>query len=124
MAENDGTDTYTIVLKSQPGGTVTITPTSSAPGMATFSPATLSFNDGNWDDKQTVTVTGKGAGSATISHAVTAGTTNYPTGTTIGGMAIPGVTVTVTADTRPRVSSVQPPTVRPSLVQPRMHRWA
>ncbi len=82
--------TYTIVLKSQPGGTVTVTPTSSATTTATVSGA-LSFNDSNWDTAQTVTVTGAGAGSATISHAVTTGTTDYPTTTTIDP-----VTVTVT----------------------------
>ena len=90
VAENDATDTYAIVLKSQPGGTVTIAPMSSASAVATVS-TPVSFNNSNWDTPKTVTVTGKGDGSATISHSITAGTTNYPTATTIASV---GVTVT------------------------------
>ena len=85
------TGTYTIQLKSQPGGSVVITPTSSATARATVSGA-LTFTNSNWSTPQTVTVTGAGAGSATISHMVTTGTTDYPTSTTIAS-----VTATVTA---------------------------
>ena len=94
VAENDQTATYTVVLKSQPGGNVEISTTSETTATATASPATLPFTDSNWNTPQTVTVTGKGAGSTSISHAVktSSDTTNYPTTTTI-----PAVTVTVTA---------------------------
>ena len=94
VAENDQTATYTVVLKSQPGGNVEISTTSGATATATASPATLTFGSSNWNTPQTVTVTGKGAGSTSISHAVatSADTTNYPTSTTI-----PAVAVTVTA---------------------------
>ena len=85
------TGTYTIALKSQPGGSVVITPTSSATARATVSGA-LTFTNSNWSTPQTVTVTGAGAGSATISHRVTTGTTDYPTSTTIAS-----VTATVAA---------------------------
>ncbi len=95
VAANDETDTYTVVLKSAPGGTVTITPTSGAPARATVSPASLSFTNSDWNTPKTFTVTGKGQGSTSISHAVSTGTTNYPTSTTI-----PAVSVTVTADSR------------------------
>ena len=95
VAENSDTGTYTIVLKSQPGGPVTITPTSSAPANATVSGA-LTFTTGNWSTAQTVTVTGAGAGSATISHMVTTAATGYPTSTTIDSV---GVTVTNVAPT-------------------------
>ena len=54
-----------------------------------------------------MTVTGKGAGSTSISHAVatSADTTNYPTSTTI-----PAVAVTVMAQTVPTLK-VEIPTV-------------
>ena len=95
VAENSETATYTVVLKSQPGGTVVITPTSSASANATVSGA-LTFTNSNWDTAQTVTVTGAGTGSPTVSHMVTTAATGYPTSTPIPS-------VTVTADTRPEV---------------------
>ncbi len=97
VAENDATVTYTVVLKSRPSGNVVITPTSGATGTATVSPGTLTFTNTNWNTPKTVTITGKGAGSTAISHAVmtTADTTNYPM-----SLTLPGVSVTVTADSR------------------------
>ena len=95
VAENDQTATYTVVLKSAPGGTVTIMPTSGATARATVSPGTLSFTNSDWNTPKTFTVTGKGAGTTAISHAVSAGTTAYPT-----SLTIPAVSVTVTADSR------------------------
>ena len=87
VAENSATADYTIALKSQPGGSVTVTPNSSATARATVSGA-LTFTTGNWSTPQTVTVTGAGAGTATISHMVTttADTTAYPTSTTIASV--------------------------------------
>ena len=70
------TGTYTMKLNTKPGGSVTVTPTSSAGAVATVSGA-LTFTTGTWGTEQTVTVTGVnnavagGAGSATVSHAVT-----------------------------------------------------
>ena len=90
--ENSDTETYTIKLKSQPGGSVVITPTSGATARATVSGA-LTFTNSNWSSPQTVTVTGASAGSATISHAVTTGTTAYPASTT----TITSVGVTINA---------------------------
>ncbi len=106
VAENDETAEYTVVLKSQPSGNVVISATSGATTTATVSPASLTFTNADWNMPQTFTVTGKGAGSVSISHTVesSADTTSYPTSTTI-----PGVSVTVTADTRPTV------TLNPSL---------
>ncbi len=97
VAANDETDTYTVVLKSRPSGNVVISATSGATARATVSPGTLTFGTSDWMTPKTFTVTGKGAGSTSISHAVqsSADTTNYPTTTTI-----PAVSVTVTADTR------------------------
>ena len=101
VAENDGTATYTVVLKSRPSGNVVISATSGATAMATVSPASLTFTNADWNTPQTFTVTGKGAGSVSISHAVdsSADTTSYPT-----SMTISGVSITVTADTRPMVA--------------------
>ena len=93
VAENSDTAEYTIKLKSQPGGSVTITPASSASANATVSGA-LTFTNANWSTAQTVTVTGVSPGSATISHAVTTGTTTYPISTMIASV---GVTVSPAA---------------------------
>ena len=94
VGENDGEVSYTVVLKSEPSGAVEISATSDATTMATVSPATLTFTASEWKEPQTVTVTGKGAGTTSIRHAVarSGDSTNYPTTTTI-----PAVPVTVTA---------------------------
>ena len=100
------TDTYTVVLKSEPRATVTIAVTSDDPGAAMVSPATLSFTRSNWNSAQTVTVTGvdddvdqTGNRSVIISHSATSIDANY-NGNTI---SIPSVTATVVDDdnTRP-----------------------
>ncbi len=53
------TDTYTMVLNTQPASTVVIGAVSSktSPSGATVSPASLTFTTTNWDTAQTVTVT-------------------------------------------------------------------
>ena len=89
---------YTVALKSDPGGTVVVTPSSGATATASVS-GVLTFTSSNWSMAQTVTVTGGTPGSTNISHAVTTGTTDYPTSTTM-----PSLSVTVTADTRPVVT--------------------
>ena len=95
------TDTYTVVLKSEPTATVTIAVTSDDPGAATVSPATLIFAPTNWGTAQTVTVTGvdddvdqTGNRSVTISHSATSTDAKY-NGNTI---SIPSVTATVVDD--------------------------
>ena len=95
------TDTYTVVLKSQPTATVTIAVTSDDPGAAMVSPATLSFTPSNWNSAQMVTVTGvdddvdqTGNRSVTISHSATSTDAKY-NGNTI---SIPSVTATVVDD--------------------------
>ena len=70
--------TYTLVLKARPNryansGNVAVTPSSSATGKATVSPATLTFSTSNWDTPQTVTVTGVAVGSSTVSHSISGG---------------------------------------------------
>jgi uncharacterized repeat protein (TIGR01451 family) len=56
--EAGDTASFTVVLDSEPTGTVTVTVASSDTGEGTVSPAQLTFNAGNWDTAQTVTVTG------------------------------------------------------------------
>jgi uncharacterized protein (TIGR02145 family) len=72
-----GTNTYTVVLDSEPSASVTITPSSSNTSAATVSSA-LTFTTSNWATPQTVTVTGVNDGnnineSVTISHTVSGG---------------------------------------------------
>jgi len=56
--EIGGTDTFTVVLNTQPSSDVVISVTSSDTGEAVVSPATLTFTAANWDTAQTVTTTG------------------------------------------------------------------
>ena len=80
VAEAGGTQTYTLVLDSQPTGDVTVTPTSSDPRAAAVSDP-LTFTPQNWQTEQTMTVTGVNDDldnpgdqrSARIRHAVSGG---------------------------------------------------
>ena len=56
--EVGGTATFTVVLDSQPTANVVIGVSSSDEGEGTVSTDMLTFTDSNWDDPQTVTVTG------------------------------------------------------------------
>ena len=82
------TNTYTVVLATQPTENVTVTPSSSATTTATVSDA-LTFTTESWATAQTVTVTGVAAGDVTVSHTVAGG--DY------GSVMAPDVAVTVTA---------------------------
>ena len=101
------TDTYTLVLNSQPTASVTITVTSSDPTAATVSPATLTFTPSNWSSAQAVTVTGvddrlrSGNRPVTIRHSATSSHALY------NGITIPDVTATV-VDTGTTAPSMLP----------------
>jgi hypothetical protein len=56
--EAAGTDTFTVVLNSEPLASVNIGLSSSTSTEGTVSPASLTFNTANWATEQTVTVTG------------------------------------------------------------------
>jgi len=56
--EGEGTDSFTVVLDTQPSADVTIDITSSDPGEGTVSAASITFTTANWDTPQTITVTG------------------------------------------------------------------
>ena len=90
------TDTYTVVLNSQPTAPVSIAVTSDTTTAATVSPATLIFTPSNWSTAQTVTVTAvddneaqSSDRSVTISHTATSSDANYRT------ISIPSVAATV-----------------------------
>ena len=76
------TGTYQVKLDTQPGASVTVTPTSGETAVATVSPATLTFTSTNWNTAQTVTVTGveddDGVnGTATITHTAASSDSGY-----------------------------------------------
>ena len=98
-----GTGTYTVKLDTSPSATVTVTPTSSDTGAATVSPASHTFNSGNYGTPKTFTVTGEQDQNAddetvTITHAVTGG--DY------ASVTAPSVSVTVTDDEDPVLTPV------------------
>ena len=107
VAESGGTEQYTVQLNRAPSGAVTVTPSSNAPGTATVSGA-LTFRVADWEQGQTVTVTGvndatDGNRTAEITHTVVGG----------GYGAAPAVKVAVTVidDDAPLVSLVVTPAV-------------
>ncbi len=51
------TGTYTVVLDSEPTGSVTVTPTVPSNAEISVAPSSLTFTAANWDEAQTVTVT-------------------------------------------------------------------
>ena len=91
----NGTVTYDVSLAIDPGGTVTVTPTSGNTAFATVAGEAVTFDSSNFGMAQQITVTGVGAGTATITHAITTGTADYPTSMS----GLPSVDVTVTAPT-------------------------
>ena len=70
---------FTAVLGEKPASDVVITLTSSAPGVATVAPATLTFTNGNWDTARTVDVTTvDNAGPSDMAYTVTLSVTSGP----------------------------------------------
>jgi hypothetical protein len=94
VAEGGTSDTYTLVLTSQPTATVTVTINSDS--QVTGAPAPLTFTSANWDTAQTVTVTAvddgvvEGNHAGTISHTAVSGDTDF------NGISITDVTANVT----------------------------
>ncbi|MDQ2068120.1 autotransporter outer membrane beta-barrel domain-containing protein [Xinfangfangia sp. CPCC 101601] len=92
-------ETFTVVLNSQPTANVSVAVASSAVANATVAPAALTFTSANWNVPQTVTVTGvndlidnAASRNATVSMVAASGDANYE------GIAISSVAVTVTDD--------------------------
>ncbi len=57
VTEGGATDTFTVVLQTQPTSDVVFDIVSQDPGAATVSSSTLTFTNSNWDTPQTITVT-------------------------------------------------------------------
>jgi hypothetical protein len=94
VTEGGTTDTYTVVLKSQPTANVTVA--LNAGTQLTTSAPSLIFTPANWNVAQTVTVTAiddtlvEGNHTGTITHAVSSTDTNY------NGLTITPLSVAIT----------------------------
>ncbi|MDX2067069.1 MAG: hypothetical protein SFV55_01520, partial [Haliscomenobacter sp.] len=81
VTEGGATDTYTVVLTSEPTANVTVN--INAGTQVTTSPTSLTFTSANWNSPQTVTVTAvddatvEGAHTGTITHTTTSSDANY-----------------------------------------------
>ena len=110
--DEGGSDTYTLVLDSEPSADVTVTISGHSGTDVSLSDTELDFTPGNWDTAQTVTVTaGQDDDAAadtdvTLTHTVT-GASEYAA---IDAAAIPRVSVTITEDDSPGVS-IEPTTL-------------
>ncbi len=92
VTEGGATDTYTVVLTSQPTADVTITPSSGT--QVSVNPTSLTFTTNNWNAAQTVTVTAINDAVAEGSH--TGAITHLASGGGYTGITIAGVTVSIT----------------------------
>jgi hypothetical protein len=99
VSEDGVTDSYNVVLGSQPTATVSIEANPDGQtdlGAGTGNPITLNFTTVNWNSPQTVMVTAvddavvEGAHTSTISHSATSTDSNY------NGITIANVTVNIT----------------------------
>ncbi len=95
VTEGSTTDTYTIVIDTEPTANVLITPSATGSEL-TFSASTLTFTSENWSTPQTLTITAvddsdvEGAHADTITHTAVSDDTNY------NGITIANVTATIT----------------------------
>ena len=101
--EEGGSDTYTVVLDSEPTATTTVTVTDPSNTDVTADPESLTFTTESWDTEQTVTVSaGQDEDStedtATVTHTVASADSDYQ------GAAASDVRVTVTDADDPAVS--------------------
>ena len=102
------TASYTVTLITQPGGPVTITPSSGDSGAVSVSPASLTFTATNWDTPRTVSVTGVqdddgAAETVTVSHGVS----GYDSVTVADAVTV-SVTDSDTAGVRVEPTSLRP----------------
>ena len=91
------TDTYTVVLTSEPTHDVTVTVTAPSSSEISVDETTLTFTDSDWSQEQTVTVTADHDGDhldddGTITHTVSSTDTDY------NGFSAGSVKVTTTDD--------------------------
>ncbi len=69
--------TYEVRLSTAPTADVTVTAASASDPVATVSPATLSFDSGNWSSPQTFTVTGVATGTTSVTHTSASADSDY-----------------------------------------------
>ena len=103
------TDSYQVVLTSEPTRDVTIAVTSDDTDVATVDSDTLTFTSGNWNQPQSVTVTGADDAvdqsadrTVSISHVAASEDPNYER------IEIDGVDVTVLDDDMPAIGFEEP----------------
>ena len=107
LAVDEGTaTTYTVVLPVAPRALVTVTPTSADPEAVSVRPAVLTFGPIDWDQPQSVTVTGLADADAddetvTITHKVASSDAQY------AGRTAETVQVTVADTTGPAFVSTR-----------------
>ncbi|WP_242057682.1 Calx-beta domain-containing protein [Nostoc sp. FACHB-87] len=93
VVEGGASDTYTVVLKTQPTADVTIT--LNVGSQITTNNTTLTFTAANWNTPQTITViavndtTPEGNHAATITHSISSSDNNY------NGLTLPNINVAI-----------------------------
>ena len=106
VTEQDTTgDGYTVALDTEPTANVTVTVAGHSGTDVTPNPATLTFTASNWETAQTVTVTAGDDADTTddavaLTHSAASADNDY------GGIAIPGVAVTVSDNDTARVTGL------------------
>ena len=112
--EEGDSDTYTVMLDSEPAGDVTVTIGGIADTELSLDKTTLTFTTGNWDTAQTVRVTADQDSDAVDEEVVTITHTVVSTADTqYHGVAAGSVAVTVTDDEVPSPDvtlTMEPPT--------------
>ena len=101
--EEGGSDTYTVVLDSEPTATTTVTVNDPSNTDVTAEPESLTFTTESWDTEQTVMITAgqdedSTGDTATVTHTVASADSDYQ------GAAASDVIVTVTDADDPAVS--------------------
>ncbi|MDQ7778636.1 MAG: C10 family peptidase [Planctomycetota bacterium] len=96
VVEGGATDSYTVVLITQPTADVIITVTPNAE--VTVNPTTLTFTNANWNVAQTVTVTAVNDGDLEWDHTGSVGHTAVSADPVYNGVVINSVTVYITDD--------------------------
>ncbi len=107
--ENNSTDSFSIVLDSPPSGSVKIEFSSSDLSEGTVSPASVVFNNGNWDAVEWIDVTG-------VSDGIQDGDVLYQvfglassTDPLFDGLEMPAVSITNINDALPVANDDHPP---------------
>ena len=98
VSEGGADGSYTVVLDSEPSGTVTVTATSGDTGAVTVSPTILTFTTGNWATAQTVTVRAVDDNNADDETVEVSHTATSTDDTVYDGLVGDVVTVTVDDD--------------------------